>query len=143
MTLSKASARKRLCPTERQEQDAVLAWARLMVSTGQEPRLRLLRCGFEGIRLSMGTRMQMKRQTVSTGWPDLFLAVPVWGLKHYCGLFVELKRLKGGSLSSEQIVMIGKLNTLGYKAIVCRGADHAISEIKRYLGISQLSGNSG
>ena len=132
-----------LCPLERDEHNRVISWAKLMVSTGQEPRLRFLRSGFEGLRLTMGVRMQVKRQTVSVGFPDLFLAVPVWGLKHYCGLFVELKRLKGGTVSAEQAIMIGDLQSLGYKAIVCRGADHAISEIKRYLGISQLSGNSG
>jgi hypothetical protein len=125
------------CPTEREDSMAVMAWARLMVETGQEPRLRFLRCGFEGLRLTMGVRMQAKRQMVATGWPDLFLAVPSWdsGKMHYCGLFVELKRLKGGSVSAEQAIMIGDLQSLGYKSIVCRGADHAISEIKRYLGM--------
>ena len=60
-------------PTERQEHDKVIAWARLMVETGQEPRLRFLRSGFEGLRLTMGVRMQVKRQSITTGWPDLFL----------------------------------------------------------------------
>jgi hypothetical protein len=129
------AASKQTIPTERQEHDKVIAWARLMVETGQEPRLRFLRSGFEGLRLTMGVRMQVKRQSISTGWPDLFLAVPSWKYNHNCGLFIELKRLKGGTVSSEQAIMIGDLNSLGYKAIVCRGADHAINEIKQYLGI--------
>jgi hypothetical protein len=125
-------------PTERQEQDKVLAWARLMVSTGQEPRLRLLRCGFEGIRLSMGTRMQMKRQSVSRGFPDLVLYIPRrrFNEPDYYALFIELKRQKNGSVSQEQAEMIGLLQDQGYKAIVCRGADHAIQTIKEYLGIN-------
>jgi hypothetical protein len=125
-------------PTERQEHDKVVSWARLMVETGQEPRLRFLRSGFEGIRLTMGVRMQVKRQSIATGCPDLFLAVPMWYATRdpSHGLFVELKRLKGGTVSSEQAIMIGDLQSFGYKAIVCRGADHAISEIKRYLGIN-------
>ena len=125
-------------PTERQEHDKTIAWARLMVETGQEPRLRFLRSGFEGIRLTMGVRMQVKRQSIATGWPDLFLAVPRFSRleQTYYGLFIELKRLKGGTVSSEQAIMIGDLQSLGYKAIECRGADHAISEIKRYLGIN-------
>ena len=133
-----------LCPLERDEHNRVISWAKLMVSTGQEPRLRFLRSGFEGIRLSMGTRMQVKRQSIATGWPDLFLAVPRFSLleQTYYGLFIELKRLKGGSVSAEQAIMIGDLQSLGYKAIVCRGADDAIQTIKDYLGI-QLSGNSG
>ena len=91
----------------------------------------------------MGVRMQVKRQTVSVGFPDLFLAVPMClgnnrgetNTKWIHGLFIELKRIKGGSVSSEQAIMIGDLQSLGYKAIVCRGADAAISEIKRYLGM--------
>jgi hypothetical protein len=86
----------------------------------------------------MGVRMQVKRQSIATGWPDLFLAVPRFSsIEPYplCGLFIELKRIKGGTVSSEQAIMIGDLQSLGYKAVVCRGADHAISEIKRYLGI--------
>jgi hypothetical protein len=129
-------------PLERDEHNRVIAWAKLMVSTGQEPRLRFLRSGFEGLRLTMGVRMQVKRQSIATGWPDLFLAVPVrkdcadgWLLEHTCGLFIELKRQKGGTVRAEQAIMIGDLQSLGYKAIVCRGADHAISEIKRYLGM--------
>jgi hypothetical protein len=122
-------------PTEREDSMAVMAWARLMVETGQEPRLRFLRCGFEGLRLTMGVRMQMKRQSVSRGFPDLVLYVPQRYPVTYHALFVELKRLKGGTISAEQAIMIGDLQSLGYKSIVCRGADHAISEIKRYLGM--------
>jgi len=129
-------------PTEREESMRIMAWARLMVSTGQEPRLRLLRCGFEGLRLSMGVRMQAKRQMVSTGWPDLFLAVPQrydvrsdTAAVKFHGLFIELKRIKGGTVSAEQAIMIGDLNSLGYRATICRGADAAIKEIKRYLNL--------
>ena len=129
------AASKQFMPTERQEQDKVLAWARLMVSIGHH-HLRFLRCGFEGLRLSMGVRMQAKRQSVSTGWPDMVLFVPQRYPVTYHGLFIELKRLKGGTVSAEQARMIGDLNSLGYKAIMCRGADHAINEIKRYLGIT-------
>jgi hypothetical protein len=131
-----------LCPLERDEHNRVIEWAKLMVSTGQEPRLRFLRSGFEGLRLTMGVRMQVKRQSIATGWPDLFLAVPVrrncadgWLLEHTCGLFIELKRVKGGTVSAEQSRMIGDLNSLGYMAYVCRGADEAINEIKLYLGM--------
>jgi hypothetical protein len=129
------AASKQIMPTERHEHDKVVSWARLMVSTGQEPRLRFLRSGFEGLRLTMGVRMQVKRQSIATGWPDLFLAVPQRYPVPYHGLFLELKRLKGGSVSSEQAIMLGDLQSLGYKAIVCKGSDAAINEIKRYLGM--------
>jgi hypothetical protein len=79
--------------------------------------------------------MQVKRQSIATGWPDLFLAVPQRYPVPYHGLFIELKRLKSCTVSSEQAIMIGDLNSLGYKAIVCKGADHAINNIKKYLGM--------
>jgi len=132
-----SSKGSQLCPLERDEHNRVISWAKLMVSTGQEPRLRFLRSGFEGLRLTMGVRMQCKRQSITTGWPDLFLAVPRKLQTGYycCGLFVELKRIQGGTVSAEQSRMIGDLNSLGYKATICRGSDAAIKEIKRYLGM--------
>lgn len=136
------SLKGRIIPTERQDQEKVVSWARMMVETGQEPRLRFLRCGFEGLRLSMGVRMAVKRQSISTGWPDMFLAVPrnYEGrfsnvFYQFCGLFIELKRQKRSIVSAEQARMIGDLNSMGYKAVVCKGADHAIETIKQYLGI--------
>ena len=127
-----------LCPLERDEHNRVISWAKLMVSTGQEPRLRFLRSGFEGIRLSMGTRMQVKRQSIATGWPDLFLSVPsfIHEPHDYYGLYIELKRVKGGTLSVEQRAMHDELEAQSYCVHVCRGADHAIQTIKEYLGIN-------
>ena len=126
------------CPTEREESMKIMAWARLMVATGQEPRLSLLRCGFEGIRLSMGVSMQMKRQSISIGWPDLFLSVPsfIHEPHDYYGLYIELKRLKGGIVSVDQRAMHDELEAQSYCVRVCRGADHTIQTIKDYLGMS-------
>jgi hypothetical protein len=124
------------CPTEREESMSIMAWARIMFETGQEPRLALLRCGFEGLRLSMGLRMQVKKQSISTGWPDFFLSVPsfIHAEHDYYGLYIELKRIKGGIVSTEQRMMHDELIAQGYCVKVCRGAQHAINEIKRYLG---------
>jgi hypothetical protein len=80
--------------------------------------------------------MQVKRQSISKGWPDWALFVPQRYPVPYHGLLIELKREKGGTLSQEQAVMLGDLQAMGYKAIVCKGAEHAINEIKLYLGIN-------
>jgi hypothetical protein len=120
------------CPTEREDSMAVMAWARLMVETGQEPRLALLRCGFEGLRLSMGLRMQVKKQSISTGWPDLSISVACHG---YHGCFVEVKRLKGGVLQDDQKIMHELLREQGYYVEVCKGADATIRFLKEYLDI--------
>ena len=119
------------------------AWSRLMVDTNQEPRLRLLRAGMEGLRLSMGVRMKAKRAGMDSSWPDLFLAVPrmVFGSRHTCndfmGLFIELKRLKGGTVSPEQKAMHELFRAQGYRVEVCRGSDAAIKCIKDYLGMEE------
>ena len=122
-------------PLERDEQTAVVAWARMMADTNQEPRLKLLRCGFEGLRLSMGVRMQCKRQCICNGWPDMFLAVPQRYPVPYHGLFIELKRRSGGVVSDEQKYMHQLLREQGYRVEVAKGADAAIKCIKEYLGI--------
>jgi hypothetical protein len=131
------------CPYERDESMAVMRWARNMVETNQEPRLKLLRCGFEGLRLSMGVRMQVKRQSVCSGWPDLFLSVPSteeaadgWVTEHINGLYIELKRQNGGTVSQEQKAMHQLLRVQGYRVVVCRGAVAAIDAICEYLGLA-------
>ena len=67
-------------PTEYDEQCAVIRWARMMVSTGQEPRLALLHGDASGVRVGIGTAVKMKRSGAIKGWPDLFLAASdmVW-----------------------------------------------------------------
>jgi len=64
------------------------------------------------------------------GWPDLFIAFPA---NTYCGLFVELKTSTGKLDKNYQEPLIKKLNSLGYKAIVCYGLDEAIKSIDCYL----------
>lgn len=64
------------------------------------------------------------------GWPDLFIAFPKNG---YNGLFVELKTEKGKLDKINQKPLIDKLNSLGYKAVVCYGLDEALAQIDNYL----------
>ena len=130
-------------PTEYQEQCRIFEWARLMVSTGQEPRLRLLRAGMEGVRLTIGTRVKAKRAGMDSSWPDLTLFVPKTATiypdprRHivFHALLIELKRVKGGMVSPEQRAMHYLLMDQGYEVCVCRGADEAINTIKAYLGM--------
>ena len=51
----------------------------------------------------------------------------------YAGLYIEMKRKKGGKESSEQKEWREYLISQGYKAVVCKGADEAIAAIKEYL----------
>lgn len=52
----------------------------------------------------------------------------------YCGLFIEMKRLKRSYPTLDQKIWIKKLNDKGYVAKVAHGCDEAIAITKDYLG---------
>ena len=66
------------------------------------------------------TGARLKAEGVVPGVPDLF--VPAWGL------FIEMKTLTG-KVSPEQKAMIEYLQSVGYSAIVAKGANAAIAHI--------------
>ena len=74
--------------------------------------------------------MRLRLEGVCPGVPDLMLPTP---RGPYHGLFVEMKRTKGGSVSKEQKDWIAYLQAQGYQAIVCRGFEEAKREIECYL----------
>jgi hypothetical protein len=67
----------------------------------------------------------LKVEGVVPGIPDLFC--PAWRL------WIEMKRVKGGVLSAEQKGMIDYLQSVGYRAIVCKGAEDAKVQILEFL----------
>jgi len=72
----------------------------------------------------------MKSEGRRAGVPDIMIPCPAGA---YHGIFVELKREKGGVLSKEQKEWIQKLNDAGYYAVVARGLDDAKEKIETYL----------
>ena len=74
--------------------------------------------------------MRLRLEGVCSGVPDLMIPTPR-GQHH--GLFVEMKRTKGGSVSKEQKDWIAYLQAQGYQAIVCRGFEEAKRGIECYL----------
>ena len=84
-----------------------------------------------GGRRELREAARLKAEGVLAGVPDLFIARALSG---YHGLFVEMKRAKGGSVSSHQAKLIERLRDEGYRVEVCRGADAAWSKIVDYLG---------
>jgi len=73
---------------------------------------------------------KLKEQGVKAGVPDVCLPVARGG---YHGLYVELKRIKGGKVSSDQQDWIKALAAEGYMAVVCRGWNEAAEAILKYL----------
>ena len=74
--------------------------------------------------------MRLKMEGVRAGVPDLFLPVATGG-KH--GLFIEMKRTKGGTISPEQKDWLAHLNEQGYRAEVCKGFEAAKAVIQDYF----------
>ena len=114
--------------TESASQEYIIKWARLSVKT--YPALSMLYGTMNGVRLSIGAAMKCKRQGMQKGWPDLQLMYPS-GKWH--GLFIELKRESGGTLSIEQKWHLSELSKRGYLAVCVSGHLKSIEIIKAYL----------
>ena len=72
----------------------------------------------------------MKAEGVVAGVPDIFLAASRQG---FHGLYVELKRQRGGTVSRAQEAMIATLRKAGYRVEVCGGWYAAREVIENYL----------
>ena len=115
-------------PTEAQEQTAVFNWAAVMAR--KWPELRLLHHIPNGGSRNAREAHNLRMQGVKAGIPDIFLPVARGG---WHGLYIEMKRRKGGRLSDEQAAMLEALREQGYCAWVCKGANDAIDLITEYL----------
>lgn len=73
---------------------------------------------------------KLKAEGVRPGIPDLLLAYPN---NQYHGLFIEMKKQKGGVVSEYQKNCIKLLNDAGYHAIICHGWLDAKEAIEQYL----------
>lgn len=115
-------------PSEAEEQMAVFTWAAM--ERARLPELALLYHVPNGGSRHPVEAARMKAQGVKPGVPDLCLPAA----RHGChGLYIEMKRKKGGVVSPEQREWLAALTAQGYRAIVCRGAEAAIDAIKEYL----------
>lgn len=117
-----------MIPTEAQEQATLFEWAGMM--TGKYPELKLLHHIPNGGSRDVREAVNLKRQGVKAGVPDLCLPVPRGG---YHGLYIELKRVSGGRVGVDQKVMLLALRDQGYMSVVCRGWEDAKNVIVDYL----------
>lgn len=111
-------------PTEHLEQVTLIAWYRRTYKN------ELLVAVPNGGKRHIKTALAMKQEGVSKGFPDLFLPVPN---SQFHGLFIEMKRQKGGAVSKEQKAWLEYLNSVGYQAVVCKGFLKAKEVIECYL----------
>lgn len=123
-----------LNPRETNEQAVVIKWAE--ANEYRWPELALLYAipnagGLKGGFKSNVIQVQrMRREGVKKGVPDLCLPVARGG---WFGLYVEMKRAKGGKFTEEQIQWLAGLEDQNYAAWSATGADVAIALITDYL----------
>lgn len=78
----------------------------------------------------MAEAAKLKRTGVLAGVSDLHLPYPSKG---YHGLWIELKRRKGGRLTNHQRLWLDLMDGWGHKVAVCYGWDEAREILEEYL----------
>lgn len=114
--------------SEDSEQLAIMLWAAYNLKT--YPDLKWLHHSPNGGFRNIREAAKLKAMGVKRGFPDLNLLVP---RGNYAGLFIELKKVKGGVVSDEQHEWKEHLNNSGFYASVCHGWKEAVAVIERYL----------
>lgn len=78
--------------------------------------------------------LKLKRMGVSAGTPDLCIPIPSGS---YHGLYIELKREKGGRVSESQSEWLAFLREKGYYAQVAKGFEEAKEMIEHYFSFTR------
>ena len=131
-------------PTEHQIQCAIVEWANTNKYDGYKT------IGFNLIAIPNGGNrsitegVRLKREGVTAGVSDLFLAIPITGYRktptgggwcgHLSGLWLEVKTKKG-KVSEKQQSWMRLMRMCGYEAVVVKSIDEGIQAIKDYLGM--------
>ncbi len=118
-----------IIPTESAEQKDVIKWWAIVCGVYGLPEVLLMACPAQAARSPKGGA-RMKAEGYRAGTPDLFLACPRHGQP---GLFIEMKRTDGGTLSDNQKLMIFEISEQGYRVQVAHGAAQAKKIITEYL----------
>ena len=114
-------------PLEEEEQKVFIEWCKMMEN--KYKGLELIHAIPNGGSRNEIEARNLKLTGVKAGVPDLFLPVARNG-KH--GLYIEMKRKKGGRVSEFQKDWLAKLTDQGYETAVCYGAEEAIKTIEEY-----------
>ena len=118
-------------PRERSDQRALFEWAAAQAC--KYPALALM----YAIPNGQYRKGQGMEPGTRAGFPDA--ALPV-ARGCWFGLFVELKREKGGVVAAEQLAWHNALRLQGYRVAVCKGFDEAQQMVMAYLGSGPFRG---
>lgn len=96
------------------------------------PDILILAIPNGGLR-DVRTAAKLKAEGVLAGAPDLF--VP-HAQKGWNGLFIEMKRTEGGSVSEKQKKVCQQLTQNGYLVVIAYGAEEAYLAFKDYFSLN-------
>lgn len=115
-------------PSESEEQRRLFIWADL--NKWKWPELESLFHIPNGGKRTHAAGGRMKAEGLKKGVPDLCLPAARCGCH---ALYIELKRMKGGRPSEEQLEWIDRLTKQGNMALICCGWEQAADTITAYL----------
>jgi len=121
---------KKECPLEFWEQAQFFTW--VYSNQIRVPELQLCNGSLNGVYLSPKIRSQIKGQGLRKGFPDIDIPIK---RENVSGLKIELKRVKGGRVDTEQKRIHSLLVEQGFKVEVCHGWVEAVRVTCDYLGI--------
>ena len=107
----------KISPSEHSEQVGFINWFR-----SQYPEILIFAIP-NGEKRSISVAKRLKMEGVVRGVPDLY--VPAWNL------WIEMKRVSGGRLSTDQRQMISYLENIGHTVIIGKGATDASQHIRK------------
>ena len=116
ITLISAS---KISPSEHSEQVGFINWFR-----AKYPDVLIFAIP-NGEKRAISVAKRLKAEGVVRGVPDLF--IPAWNL------WIEMKRVSGGRLSTDQKQMISYLENIGHSVIVGKGATDASQHIRKFM----------
>lgn len=123
------ATKKATQPSEYDHQCALIAWCEKHKE--RIPDLGFIFASNNGIRVSIGVAVKMKKAGMKKGVPDLFLPIPRHG---FSGFFIEMK-VKGGSFGTEQADWFDRLQEKGYRTSVYYSWWDAAAAILSYLDL--------
>ena len=109
----------KISPSEHSEQVGFINWFR-----SQYPEILIFAIP-NGEKRAISVAKRLKMEGVVRGVPDLF--IPAWNL------WIEMKRVSGGRLSTDQKQMISYLENIGHTVIIGKGATDASQHIRKFM----------
>lgn len=127
---------KQIIPTEDDEAQWLIQWAHTQRYNGRKLSDLLIMIpngAYLGgdARQRAITMAKLKRTGFRAGVFDYLLPIPRGS---YPGLWLELKRRKGGVVSEEQLAFAAEMRALGWSIKVREGWEEAMDAINEYLG---------